>query len=301
VFSAILVPLLILLFVLSTRRTRRGPIFILNVLAVILGIVVGVLCGHLTITSILSPFAGINSTEDLVYNILYIWMPWLVETVLLFRVVAIYRLSRSRLAMAVILAFPVAVKAARAGLIIHFLIKWHQQTFRGGVVNQFNTTNDLNTATVKVSWILELVDNMYISSLFLWRLGVDGHLFNGGRNTVVEFKYSGTASFTSRLQTLFWIASTNFIFPLIFGLCQIVILFIGKNILLAASIEMANVYLAIVSTALATVWSSTRSFKDAIGYGRSSTRRDASEPIAFHMSTQGSVDRESKGGNGNSS
>ncbi|KAJ7929043.1 hypothetical protein B0H13DRAFT_1547372, partial [Mycena leptocephala] len=38
VFSAMLVPLLIMLFALSTPQTRRGPIFILNVLAICLGI-----------------------------------------------------------------------------------------------------------------------------------------------------------------------------------------------------------------------------------------------------------------------
>ncbi|KAF5357641.1 hypothetical protein D9758_007501 [Tetrapyrgos nigripes] len=70
-------------------------------------------------------------------------------------------------------------------------------------------------------------------------------------------------SFTSRLKSLFWIATTNVIFPLIFSLMQIIIVFTSDNILLAASIAMANIYVAIISTAFATIWAATSSFKEA--------------------------------------
>jgi hypothetical protein len=49
IFSAMLIPLLIMLFALSTPKTRRAPIFVLNVLAVLLGIIVGALSNHLTV------------------------------------------------------------------------------------------------------------------------------------------------------------------------------------------------------------------------------------------------------------
>lgn len=51
IFSAMLIPLLIMLFVLSTPKTRRTPIFILNVFAVTLGIIVGGLSNHLTVNN----------------------------------------------------------------------------------------------------------------------------------------------------------------------------------------------------------------------------------------------------------
>ncbi|KAJ7187594.1 hypothetical protein GGX14DRAFT_611246 [Mycena pura] len=275
-FSAILVPLLILLLVLSTPRTRRAPIFILNVLAVFLGIVFGVLVVHISITGILSPFGGINTTEVLAFVVLYFWTPWLVEAVLLFRVVAIYGPSRSRLAMAAILAFPVAIKAARAGLYIQSFMNWHQGAFgvNGEVVNQSNITPELSSASPKVMCILELLDNTYISSLFLWRLAVDGHLFTGRKVEDVLETSAGV----------------------ILGLCQLIILFTGKEFLLAPGMQVASTYLAIISTALATIWSSTRSFKDAISYGGSSNSRSdkPTETIVFHPGTfhTSTVDRE---------
>lgn len=48
-FSAILIPLLVMLFALSTSRLRRKPIFILNVFTITLGLIVGVLSNHLTV------------------------------------------------------------------------------------------------------------------------------------------------------------------------------------------------------------------------------------------------------------
>ncbi|KAJ7664721.1 hypothetical protein B0H17DRAFT_853587, partial [Mycena rosella] len=49
VFSAILVPLLIMMFALSTPQIRRTPIFILNVVAICLGITLGGIVAHISV------------------------------------------------------------------------------------------------------------------------------------------------------------------------------------------------------------------------------------------------------------
>jgi hypothetical protein len=79
IFGSMLVPLMILLFALSTPHTRKKPIFILNVVALGLGIIVSGLGVHLVVVpparcstqtqfiqirTILSPFAGILTTES---------------------------------------------------------------------------------------------------------------------------------------------------------------------------------------------------------------------------------------------
>ncbi|KAJ6592005.1 hypothetical protein B0H10DRAFT_2233048 [Mycena sp. CBHHK59/15] len=86
VFGSMLVPLIILLFALSTPQTRRWPIFILNALAIGLGIIVGALSTHLTIRSILSPLAGVNAAENLAFTIFDVWLSWFAEAVLVTRV-----------------------------------------------------------------------------------------------------------------------------------------------------------------------------------------------------------------------
>ncbi|KAK7471155.1 hypothetical protein VKT23_002566 [Stygiomarasmius scandens] len=293
VFSAILIPLLLMFFVLSTPHSRRQPIFILNVFTITLGIVVGVLSNHLTMSSILSPFKGIDPTEDLVYNILYIWLPWITEAVLILRVIIVYSPGyTSVLRIVSILAFSIIIKAVRAAVNIVFLVQWHKSTSSSGNVNQFSTTTGLNTWMAKTAWILELVDNLYISGLFLWRLASQGNLFNSQSVGRVTGKEGSGVSFTSRLKSLFWIAATNLIFPLIFNLVQIVIVFTSDDILLAASIEMVNIYVAIISTAFATIWAATTSFKEAhqniYNQGNSQVTEMKIEPMAFSSQRSGS-------------
>ncbi|KAJ7585085.1 hypothetical protein C8J56DRAFT_789154, partial [Mycena floridula] len=122
IFPAMLIPLLIMLFTLSTPKTRRTPIFTLNVLAILLGIVVGVLTNHLTIQGILSPVSGVNPTEVAVYTVLLIWMSWISEAVLLLRVVIVFRSTYQRTRnMVLLLGFPAVVKTARVVMNIVYL------------------------------------------------------------------------------------------------------------------------------------------------------------------------------------
>jgi hypothetical protein len=149
--------------------------------------------------------------------------------------------------------FPLIVKIARAVLIIIFIVQWRRKS----VWNQFQTTAQLDTWIVKSSWILEMADNGYISILFLWRLNERAHIFD--RSKIGAAKERG-ASISGRLQSLFWITSTNFIFPLIFNLCQIILLFVADDLLLAASVENVNIYVSIICCVFASIWASTSSF-----------------------------------------
>ncbi|KAF5367811.1 hypothetical protein D9757_010327 [Collybiopsis confluens] len=271
IFSAMLIPLLLMLLILSSPKTRRTPIFMLNVLAIVLGIIVGGLSNHLTIQSVLSPFGGVNPTEDLVYNILYIWMPWITEAVLLLRVIVVFKPTFYRLRnMILLLGFPVVVKVARAIINIVFLVQWKRASSNTNV-NQFTMTQSLNTWVAKASWILELLDNGYDFA----------HVFDGaniGRVDTVDSR----GSVTNRIKSLFWIASTNFVFPprsiaVIFGLCQVILLYTDGNILVAASIEMVNIYISIISTVFATIWSST--WSSTLTSGQATAQ--SLEPVAF--------------------
>ncbi|KAG5651117.1 hypothetical protein H0H81_009804 [Sphagnurus paluster] len=157
VFSSILLLLLGLLFALSTPKSRRTPIFILNVLAVSLAILSGSLCIHLMTQDIMSPMGGVNAAEDFFYAILSIWMPWMTESILLLRVVVVYRPSYPRLSsMVPVLALPVVLKATRAAISILFLVQRKRNSATDMVA--FPATDSFNTWTIKVAWILEPID-----------------------------------------------------------------------------------------------------------------------------------------------
>jgi hypothetical protein len=90
-------------------------------------------------------------------------MPWFVEAVLLLRVAAVF--PRSRLPL--LLAFPVALKAARAAAYIIFCIQWRQkQTSLTGPVS----IDELPRWLLPTGFFLEVFDNGYVRKVFYWEL-----------------------------------------------------------------------------------------------------------------------------------
>ncbi|CAK5276154.1 unnamed protein product [Mycena citricolor] len=219
IFSAMLVPLFIMLLTLSTPQLRRGPIFILNTAAICFGLILAA-AAYLTaqMETILSPFRTITKGEG--------------ELVL--------------------------PPIGRGVINILFTIGWAKGLFRPETMNQFEVLEQLNPVYFKLGYTLELLDNAYISALFLWRLGRTGRVFNG--ESIGRFDHK--ESYSDRLKNLFWIASTNFVFPIIFSVSQIATLFRGHTTT-AAGLHLANCYVEIISTVFATIWSSTASFAEA--------------------------------------
>ncbi|CAK5276151.1 unnamed protein product [Mycena citricolor] len=254
IFSAMLVPLLIMLFTLSTPQVRRGPIFILNTAAICFGLTLGALITHLAMESVLSPFRANTKGEDLVYVILDAWLPWIAESVLLVRIWAVF--PRAKLPF--VLAFPVLIKIARSVVNILFIVGWAKGLFHPTTVNELEVIKQLNPLYFKLGAILELFDNAYISGLFLWRLARTGHVFNG--QAIGRLAHKQT--YSGHLENLFWIASTNFVFPIIISVIEIAAIYSG-NVVLGSCLNLVNCYVEIISTVFATVWSSTASFAEA--------------------------------------
>ncbi|KAJ7923760.1 hypothetical protein B0H13DRAFT_1979254 [Mycena leptocephala] len=249
ILGTILIPLLVLLFALSTPQSRRKPIFILNVVAVSLGIIITAVSLHFQIRSILSPFSNIDRAENLIYFYLDKWLPWFSEAVLLLRIAVVF--PRHRLPL--LLAFPITVKAGRVAVNILYCYV---------ILSQFPKS------LFKADLFLELADNSYVSFLFLWKLGWHRRSqLRSGDLAIERITWSrskSSKSYASKLQTLFWIASTNFVFPLIFILIEIIMIFVGTEPIIYAGIDVVRSYITIIATTSATVWSSTISFKEAI-------------------------------------
>ncbi|KAF7360016.1 hypothetical protein MVEN_00729200 [Mycena venus] len=274
-FATLLVPLLILLFALSTPQTRRRPIFILNVISVCMAMISTGVGVHILIRTILSPFANVHIPEAaLFYTWVDLWKVWVAEAVLLLRVVLVF--PRRRLPP--LLAFPIMLKIARAAFNIVFCVKW-EQLLLGGTTNDYILLQSMPTYLFKTMITLELLDNSYVSFLFLWRLRQQR------QSSVLESEpivHDSAQSYHSKLQKLFWIASTNFVFPLIFNLSKLIAVFAGSPIAVYTSLDQVNAYIAIICTVFATVWSSTISFKEAIAQG---DRIVSLKSVVFRMET----------------
>ncbi|KAG5651210.1 hypothetical protein H0H81_009477 [Sphagnurus paluster] len=82
--------------------------------------------------------------------------------------------------MLALLAFPVILKIVRATILIYNMVTWRRANsitstnFKIGPSNYPNEYWVLESTT-----ILEMVDNGYISALFLWRLAVHAEAISG--------------------------------------------------------------------------------------------------------------------------
>ncbi|KAG5637931.1 hypothetical protein H0H81_002591 [Sphagnurus paluster] len=161
IFSVISLPILGLLFALSTPRSRLKPIFILNILAVCLGIASGMLSIHITVTQMLMSNPSPSLKENIIYINLAMWTPLFTEAILILRVIAIFKPTLySRFSnMSALLALPVILKIARATTFIVWLVEWSHE-------NSFNLSNGKSLGpypgefwVLQATVILETVDN----------------------------------------------------------------------------------------------------------------------------------------------
>ena len=64
------------------------------------------------------------------------------------------------------------------------------------------------------------------------------------------------SSYSTRLRGLFWIALTNFVVPVIFGIYLLIMIFHENNIIPVIAVLSVNIYVEIISVLLATLWCS---------------------------------------------
>ncbi|KAA1470949.1 hypothetical protein DENSPDRAFT_83311 [Dentipellis sp. KUC8613] len=260
--GSILVAMLLALLFFSTRDLWRKPIFIFNILAILLGIAGGfVLNVYDSIHSILSPTDPIPRKWFILMGVIDSFTPILVDSILLLRLNAVYpRHSTPRLKYIAIMAFPVFVKIARSVNNIIYLSNYSRHasslvdnTTAAGAGMVLVTSK---LPDVKVGWFLQIFDNAYTSGLFLIRvysdsvqLGVHTHRTN--------------QSFAQKLRTLFWIAVSNFVFPVIMAVVQLAIYMATPNYLLALYVSQANLYFTVICVVFATLWTTGRHWTDA--------------------------------------
>ncbi|EIN09811.1 hypothetical protein PUNSTDRAFT_133582 [Punctularia strigosozonata HHB-11173 SS5] len=137
---------------------------------------------------------------------------------------------------------------------VAFAVKWHE--------NIANITNPVQAAQrtwahspyTKVEWVSQIFDNGYASALFLWKIKGGFHHAASDSGRVTN---GSMDSLSGRLRMLFWIALTNFVFPVVFNLVQIIIIFSKNSFFVGAYIMMVNTFVSILGVVFATVWSSS--------------------------------------------
>ncbi|TFK37705.1 hypothetical protein BDQ12DRAFT_569585, partial [Crucibulum laeve] len=236
-FSAALIPLLIVLFFFSTKALRRMPIFILNVISILLGISMGILNVYRTLVS---P-SKLHPSGDITMGCLIFIIPFFVESILVFRIFAVYPPRTTPTKVIVAISIPLLLlKTGRIANATQFLVRYAKiarEIPNPMIAGQISWTANPGQ---RIEWGLQMADNSLASFLFLRRLNTGMLVAKDSSVQVVG--------------GLFWIAVSNFVFPVLLSLAQLIFSFKDPSFLDGNYVFMCNDYVAIIGVLLATVW-----------------------------------------------
>ncbi|RPD58601.1 hypothetical protein L227DRAFT_181691 [Lentinus tigrinus ALCF2SS1-6] len=260
--SSSLVPIFVALLFFSTRRTRRRPTFILNVLMILLGLTLGAVNGYNQARTLLG--LSIAPVFSVAYASLTILVPMLTDWVVVLRVMAIYPPHKlSHRCLSIIYGPMALVKLARMVIDAVFIVQWTRAVVRNAESPFRAGMEAWATPYPKLAWFFQLFDSTYVSAIFLLRLGrgtMDASRLrkyaDATGTDASQDQDEGEHSYYRRLQTLFWISTSNFIFPVIFNLAQLILVFRDPSFLDGAYILLVNSYVEILGVLLVTIWAS---------------------------------------------
>ncbi|KAJ6623566.1 hypothetical protein B0H10DRAFT_2010538 [Mycena sp. CBHHK59/15] len=292
VWSSMLVPMLIALLLFSTKELRRKPIFILNVVSVLMGIAMGILNAWLEFKTMLSPDQTIPTNSFVAMGCLTVGIPIFVESILVIRLLAVYPPARtSRLLLWSIFGPLFIIKVARVVNAVIFMVEYAK------LARQFPNPIEAGQVTwhkpgEKIEWFLQVFDNTAASLLFLKRLqwGKSFASLSGSANTTS----SKRMSYATKLKTLFWISLSNFVFPVLLSIIQLVFRFRDPSYLDGTYVFLTNNYVEIVGVLLATVWAAGTQWTDGtstdpapVSIASIQFRKNDSTPVdSFGLSTR---------------
>ncbi|KAH7924760.1 hypothetical protein BV22DRAFT_1012674 [Leucogyrophana mollusca] len=241
--GSMLFGMLLALLFFSTPSMRRTPIFVLNVLAVTVGIAYAII----NIQSLEFPYTPLKSQIVITSGALNTVAPLLVDCILLLRLYAVFpRRTTPRVQWLAIIGIPVLIKIGRLINIIIFLT-YYSRIYTSADAGGGEILLTSRLPSIKIEWFLQMFDNVFSSALFLWRVNHQ-RLFDKNQTVSQKVKH------------LFWISTSNFVFPVILSVVQITIYMVNAdNYLLVLYVEQVNFHFTIITAGknqivFATVW-----------------------------------------------
>ncbi|KAF4580574.1 hypothetical protein EYR38_003173 [Pleurotus pulmonarius] len=269
--SASLVPLLVVLFYLSTPSLRRQPIFIMNLLSVATGVAYGFVLAINVIRHPEQPF-DTNAVIFVIAGALV--LPLFIDVILAFRLYVVLPRRTTSILMLCVVFVPLAVfKVARLTNDVLFMIKFANILYKGGPATNLSAFEHVNPYH-KIEWCLLVVDNCYASAFFLWRIGM------GSR----AVKSSGIVSHAKdTLTRLFYLGAASFVLPCMLGVGQLIFAFRGSGGYDGIYIFLVNVYVEIICSLVATLWAAQSRLSDQHIPKQSEASRISSFKVKSHL------------------
>ncbi|KAL4066307.1 hypothetical protein V8B97DRAFT_1874690 [Scleroderma yunnanense] len=249
-FTTLLLPLFIALFYFSNDYSRRTPIFVLNVVVIVLAFISGVLIDALAIHSILSPQQSWPLSINISIGLLGIFQSILVDLILLVRLVSIHPLIHLGLPrFALLTALPVLLKIGRITNVIIFT-KLLADAAQGPQAAMKMASVWATTPCLKIEWTAQVADNSYASVAFLWSIR---NKFSD-REGVTSGIRATRVTFANRMRMISRIAVSNFVIPTLFSIAQLVVIYRGVSTPTVNDIVLVNTMVTVFGVVFATVW-----------------------------------------------
>ncbi|THU78315.1 hypothetical protein K435DRAFT_700287 [Dendrothele bispora CBS 962.96] len=263
----VLVCLLLALIHFSTRALRKRPLFIMNMIAICTGIV----CNILELSMLVVNTTSVNdrSSVSTVYTVicLSILSVILTDSILLYRLLVVFPFERTPRSTFLLIFGPLGlIKIGRLAIAIIFLVIYIGKMNSSRTPGQFY---NIGTALLwpRLLWGIQLLDNGLVmnSEVYCYVSYTSRHY-----ERII-------ASFPQRLRTLFWIGVSNFVFPSMFAIAQLVTFTKSTSFTTYLMINVSDIGVEITGVLFATLWASSSNWL---------AEKDGSNQGADHTSMQ---------------
>ncbi|KAH8818816.1 hypothetical protein DL96DRAFT_1750099 [Flagelloscypha sp. PMI_526] len=155
-----LVAMFFLMFYLSTPQIRRTPLFIMNVVAVVLGVVTGFTQVKRTTLMVLYPNTPGDDVSQRIPTAVSVVLPIYVDSILAVRLYIVYpRSMTSSLQLAVIFIPEIALKILRTVSATYYLVRYFQHLDHDPSISKAFAALLYETPCLQIEWIAGLLDN----------------------------------------------------------------------------------------------------------------------------------------------
>ncbi|KAI6045894.1 hypothetical protein EDC04DRAFT_3024794 [Pisolithus marmoratus] len=263
-FSACLFTLFVVLLALSTKESRRRVVFRLNAFAICLALTTSILAGLSNGKAIVDPSNPVSIGVFIAASVSVCFPPLLYDSILLTRLFALYPpASTPPATLLQIIAFPFCVKCTRVVVITLYVnnIATTVTTTATDVLAQDEATTWFRNPNIITEWTLQIADNMYSVSLFLYNLHVRARPLRS------------EGGIPSRIRQIFYISAANFVFPLILNIALLIFVATSRSPSDGGGLlVLVNNYVTIIGVMCATIW-----------FSRSEWVQTRKEPLSDEM------------------
>lgn len=246
--GAVLLPVIGVLLFFTPTESRRRPVFVLNILACILGICQAIYFTSLYSYVVLHPNKPVSRTTAIAAIATLLTPPILVDSILLFRLLVFYPIQLTpRNTILAIMTPTILCKVARLACLIAFLVTYPVARLDGPSYAMLPQLVWGRGPWIIALFALQALDNTYVSSMFLYKLYCFGYSTQKALTCCRKDIFS-------RVPAVFFITLGNYVVPVTIDIAVIVLMIFlpgwsnGTYILFVAN------YITILGIVFATVW-----------------------------------------------